>query len=103
MPWNSFEEEILRDGDILNIDITVIRDGYYGDTSRMFCIGNVSEKAKNLGTNRKSHVPGISAVKPGARLNDIGIAIENIFLNFSTVLCEILPDTALDLFFIPIL
>lgn len=77
------EEEILRDGDILNIDITVIRDGYYGDTSRMFCIGNVSEKAKKLvERTEKAMYRGISAVKPGARLNDIGIAIEKYISQF---------------------
>ena len=47
MPWNS-GEKILQNGDILNIDVTVILDDWFGDTSRMFFVGNPSAKAKIL-------------------------------------------------------
>lgn len=78
------EKEILKDGDILNIDVTVIKDGYYGDTSRMFCIGNVSSKAKKLvERTEKAMYRGISTVKPGAKINDIGVAIQKYVSKFN--------------------
>ncbi|WP_158045440.1 type I methionyl aminopeptidase [Skermanella pratensis] len=68
----------LRDGDILNIDITVILDGWFGDTSRMFLAGDaVSVKARKLvDVTYDSLMLGIAAVKPGATLGDIGYAIQ---------------------------
>ncbi len=67
----------LKSGDIVNIDITVIKDGYHGDTSKMFCIGDVSPHAKRLvDVTRQSLFLGIEEVKPGARLGDIGHAIQ---------------------------
>ena len=68
----------LIDGDILNIDITVILDGWYGDTSRMFWVGDVSVKAKRLTEiTYLSMMRGIDVVKPGATLGDVGHAIQN--------------------------
>lgn len=68
----------LKDGDILNIDVTVILNGYYGDTSRMFYVGkNVPIKAKRLTQiTYECMIKGIEQVKPGARLNSIGKAIQ---------------------------
>ena len=67
----------LKDGDILNIDITVIKDGYHGDTSKMFMIGKPSIMAERL--VRVAHeclFVGIEQVKPGAHFGDIGAAIQ---------------------------
>ncbi len=67
----------LKKGDIVNIDITVIKDGYHGDTSRMFYVGNPSIQAKRLcEITYQSMWVGINKVKPGARLGDIGHAIQ---------------------------
>ena len=70
-------EKKLKSGDIVNIDITVIKDGYHGDTSKMFCVGEVSQHAKRLikVTQESMHL-GIEQVKPGATLGDIGHAIQ---------------------------
>ena len=71
-------QKVLRDGDILNIDITVILDEWHGDTSRMFFIGKKSIKAKKLvETTYKSMWEGIKKVKPGNTLGDVGNAIQN--------------------------
>jgi methionyl aminopeptidase len=69
--------KVLRKGDMVNIDITVIKDGFHGDTSKMFFVGEPSVAALRLA--RISHecmVKGISMVKPGVRLGDIGQAIQ---------------------------
>lgn len=67
----------LKNGDIVNIDITVIKDGYHGDTSKMFCVGNVAPHAKRLvEVTREVLFLGIEQVKPGATLGDIGHAIQ---------------------------
>jgi methionyl aminopeptidase len=67
----------LKSGDIVNIDITVIKDGYHGDTSKMFCIGDVTPHAKRLvDVTHQALFLGIKEVKPGARLGDIGHAIQ---------------------------
>jgi len=67
----------LKNGDILNIDITVIKDDFHGDTSEMFVVGQPSILAKRLiDTTQKALYLGISMVKPGARLGDIGHAIQ---------------------------
>ena len=68
----------LRDGDIANIDITVVLDGWYGDTSRMFAIGDrVPVKAARLiEVTYESLMRAIAVVKPGATLGDIGAAIQ---------------------------
>ncbi|ANB02911.1 type I methionyl aminopeptidase [Ectothiorhodospira sp. BSL-9] len=67
----------LKDGDILNIDITVIHDGYHGDTSRMFIIGKPSVKAQRVvDIAHEALWRGIRMVRPGARLGDIGHAVQ---------------------------
>lgn len=67
----------LMKNDIMNIDVTVILDGWYGDTSRMFTIGKPKVKAKKLiETTYEAMMRGIAEVKPGARLGDIGAAIQ---------------------------
>lgn len=69
-------DRILKNGDILNIDITVYKNGYHGDTSRMFCVGNVSTPAKRLcDITYEAMWLGIAQVKPGNTLGDIGYAI----------------------------
>ena len=68
----------LKDGDILNIDVTVIKDGYHGDTSKMFCIGKPSVRAKRLvEITYEAMKLGIDMVRPGMRLGDIGHAIQS--------------------------
>lgn len=70
-------EKKLVDGDILNIDITVILDGWYGDSSRMYWVGEPSVKAKNLcRVTYECLMLGIEAAKPGNTLGDIGAAIQ---------------------------
>ena len=70
-------EKGLKNGDILNIDVTVIKDGYHGDTSRMFVVGKTSNQAKKLiDVTYQSMCEGIRAVKPGNKLGDIGYAIQ---------------------------
>lgn len=67
----------LKNGDIVNIDITVIKDGYHGDTSRMFYVGEVTAQAKRLcEITYQAMWLGITKVKPGATLGDIGSAIQ---------------------------
>jgi len=67
----------LKDGDIINIDITVIKDGYHGDTSKMFHVGETSIMAQRLVDNaREAMLLGIQLVKPGTRLGDIGHIIQ---------------------------
>lgn len=69
-------KETLKDGDIINIDITTILDGYFGDTSEMFLVGEVSSQAKTLVEDtRLSMWKGIQAVRSGSRVGDIGAAI----------------------------
>ncbi|MCX7186521.1 MAG: type I methionyl aminopeptidase [Methylophilaceae bacterium] len=70
-------EKMLKNGDIVNIDITVIKDGYHGDTSRMFYVGDPSAQAKRLcELTYQAMWLGINKVKPGATLGDIGYAIQ---------------------------
>ncbi|WP_316365763.1 type I methionyl aminopeptidase [Candidatus Thiodiazotropha sp. CDECU1] len=70
-------EKRLKKGDIVNIDITVIKDGFHGDTSKMFCIGQPSVLAKRLiEVTQQALWIGINQVKPGRRLGDIGHAIQ---------------------------
>jgi methionyl aminopeptidase len=70
-------DKALRDGDILNIDVTVIFDGWYGDSSRMFVAGAPSRRAERLlDVTHEALMRGIAAVKPGNRFGDIGAAIQ---------------------------
>ncbi len=71
------EKKILKNGDIVNLDITVIKDGYFGDTSKMFCVGDVPSHARRLvQVTQESLYKAIEIVKPGARLGDIGHVIQ---------------------------
>jgi methionyl aminopeptidase len=68
----------LKDGDILNIDVTVIVDGWYGDTSRMYVAGKLSRKAERLiQVTHDALFKGIEAVRPGNTFGDIGYAIQS--------------------------
>ena len=70
-------DKILRDNNIINIDVTAIVDGYHGDTSRMFYVGDISVKGKNLVTTTyESMMKAISIIKPGIKLGDIGATIQ---------------------------
>ncbi len=70
-------KQLLKSGDIINVDITVISDGYYGDSSKMFCIGTPAPHAKRLvDVTQQCLYKGISVVKPGVTLGDIGHAIQ---------------------------
>ena len=70
-------ERVLADGDVLNIDVTVILDGWHGDTSRMYVVGQASTKARLLlDVTYDAMLKGVAAVKPGATLGDIGHAIQ---------------------------
>ena len=78
----------LQNGDIVNIDVTVVLDGWYGDTSRMFFVGRPSVKAKNLvQTTYETMMAGIMAVKPNATTGDLGAAMQAVAENagFSVV------------------
>jgi methionyl aminopeptidase len=67
----------LRDGDIINIDVTVIVDGWHGDTSRMYGVGEVAPRARRLvDITYESLERGLAVIKPGATLGDIGYAIQ---------------------------
>jgi methionyl aminopeptidase len=71
-------KRILKQGDIVNIDITVIKDDYHGDTSKMFCVGQVSPLARRLvQVSYECMCVGIEMVRPGVRLGDIGYAIQD--------------------------
>ena len=70
-------DKVLKNGDVLNIDVTVIKDGYHGDTSKMFFVGEPSVIAQRLArVAYESMKIGIAMVKPGVRLGDIGHAIQ---------------------------
>ncbi len=70
------DKTVLKDGDIMNLDVTVIYNGFYGDTSRTYFIGNVSDKAKDItDCAEKAMLKGIAEVKTGATTGDIGFAI----------------------------
>lgn len=71
------KDTILKEGDIVNVDITTILDGYYADASRMFMIGKVSEEAEKLvKVARECMEKGIAAIRPWGYLGDIGAAVE---------------------------
>ena len=73
IPTNKY----LNEGDIINIDVTSVVNGWHGDTSRMFFVGDVSVKCKNLvSTTYNSMIKGISVIKNGIHLGDIGEAIQ---------------------------
>ncbi|MFN9335203.1 MAG: type I methionyl aminopeptidase [Alphaproteobacteria bacterium] len=70
-------DRVLADGDIINIDVTVILDGWHGDSSRMYAAGEASTKARLLmDVTYDAMMKGIAAIRPGATLGDIGHAIQ---------------------------
>lgn len=72
-------DQILQDGDIINIDVAVIKDGWHGDTSRMYVVGQASKAAQKLiDTTFEAMWAGIRAVRPGATLGDVGHAIQTV-------------------------
>lgn len=72
-------DEVLKSGDIVNVDMSTIRDGYYSDSSRMFCIGEVSDEAKRLvEVTRESVQAGLAAVKPWGFLGDVSAAVNKV-------------------------
>jgi methionyl aminopeptidase len=71
-------DKSLRDGDIINIDVTPILDGWHGDSSRMYPVGRIGVKARRLiDVTHEAMVRGIAQVRPGATLGDIGYAIQS--------------------------
>ena len=71
--------ERLQDGDIVNVDVTTLVDGFHGDTSATFCVGSVRTEARRLvEIARSARDAGVSVVREGARLGDVGAAIEEI-------------------------
>ena len=71
-------DRILEEGDIVNIDVTAIVNDYHGDTSRMFSVGDISVKGKNLiDTTYESMMNGIKILKPGIKVGDIGYEIQS--------------------------
>ena len=76
-------DQILTDGDIVNIDVTVILDGYHGDTSKTYMIGNVKDSTKLLvQRTENAMLRGIQAIKPNAFLYEVGKAIEKYVTKF---------------------
>jgi methionyl aminopeptidase len=70
-------DKVLKGGDVINIDVTVIKDGYFGDTSRMFFVGEASVAARRLcEVTYECMWLGIEQIKPGATIGDIGAAIQ---------------------------
>ncbi len=71
-------DRLLKDGDIVNIDVSPIVDGWFGDSSRMFFVGDVKIKARKLvEVTYEAMMRGIASVKPGATLGDVGYAIQS--------------------------
>jgi methionyl aminopeptidase len=82
-------KEVLKDGDIVNIDVTVIKDGWHGDTSRMYYAGTPSPDAKRLvDVTFDAMMAGINTVRPGARLGDVGHAIQTVAENAGFTIVE---------------
>ena len=77
------KKQILKDGDIINIDVTPILDGYHGDTSKTFFVGTPSDEAKKLvEVTEECMYKGINAVRPNGRVGDIGAAIQEYAESF---------------------
>lgn len=85
------EDVILKNGDIVNIDVSTILDGYYSDSSRMFCIGEISEERKRLvRVTRECLEKGLEQVKPWGFLGDMGQAVhDHAYNNGYTIVREI--------------
>ncbi len=70
--------KILKEGDILNVDVTALKDGWHGDTSRMFEVGKISIKAQKLiNTTKEAMMKAINILKEGIHIGDIGFVIQN--------------------------
>jgi methionyl aminopeptidase len=83
-------ERVLREGDIANIDVTVIVDGWHGDTSRMYGVGDVAPRARRLvDVTYEALERGLAAVKPGATTGDIGYAIQSYV---ESMRCSVVRD-----------
>lgn len=83
-------ERVLRDGDIVNIDVTVIVDGWHGDTSRMYGVGPIAPRSKRLiDITYEALQRGLDQVKPGARTGDIGYAIQQYV---ESMRCSVVRD-----------
>ena len=73
------DRDVLKDGDIVNVDVALIKDGWFGDTSRMYMVGEPRAQARRLvRTAYEAMRAGVLAVRPGATLGDIGHAIESV-------------------------
>ena len=73
------KDDVLRDGDIINVDMSTIKGGYFSDSSRMFCIGEVSPERKRLvEVCHDSVKAGLAAVKPWGHLGDVGAAVNKV-------------------------
>lgn len=85
------KDRILKEGDIINVDVTTILDGYYGDASRMYCIGKVAPEAERLVSITKESLElGLKEAKPWGYLGDVGAAIaEYIYANGYSVVRDI--------------
>ena len=85
------KDVVLKDGDIINVDCSTILNGYFSDSSRMFCIGNVSpEKKKLVDVTKEAVYKGLDEVKPWGFLGDMGQAVhDHAFANGYTVVREI--------------
>ena len=71
------DDKVLKNGDIVNIDVTVIKDGYYGDNSKMYVVGETNIRSQKLvDAAQEALYVGLRAVKPGVRLNEIGRAVQ---------------------------
>jgi len=72
-------DKVLKDGDIVNLDVGIIKDGWFGDTSRMVCVGRPGILARRLvDTTYEAMLAGIRQVRPGATLGDVGHAIQQV-------------------------
>lgn len=77
------KEQVLKSGDIVNVDCTTIFDGFYGDASRMYCIGAVSEEKRQLvEVTRQATEIGVAALKPWGHLGDVGFVIDSYARKF---------------------
>ncbi len=73
------QKQVLKKGDIVNVDVTVEKDGYMGDSSKMYCVGEVSRHAQRLvDVTQQCLYAAIRCIKPGARLGDLGFAIQQL-------------------------
>ena len=73
------DRDVLKDGDIVNVDVALIKDGWFGDTSRMYMVGEPRSQARRLvRTAYEAMRAGVQAVRPGATLGDVGHAIESV-------------------------